>query len=42
MEIKSIKMNSRFEKSSTMIKLLYEIKEEKIIAIFHPYFVKNN
>ena len=25
-----------------MIKLIYEIKEERIITIFHPFFVENN
>ena len=36
-------MKSKFEKlSSSLIKLVYEIKKEKIITIFHPNFVKNN
>ena len=42
MENKCMNMNSKFKRSSSMIKLFYEIKEEKIITIFHPYFVKNN
>ena len=35
-------MNSKYEKSFSMIKLVYEIKDEKTITIFHPYFVQNN
>ena len=34
MEMKYIKMNSEFEKSSSMIKLFYEIKDEKTLTIF--------
>ena len=38
-------MSSKIEKSSMIIKLLYEINAQKKIKIFHPYFVlynKNN
>ena len=38
-------MKTKFEKSFSMIKLVYEIKDEKTISIFHPFFVvvnKNN
>ena len=35
-------MASKFEKSSSTIKLVYEIKEEKIITIFCSKFVKHN
>ncbi len=35
-------MKSKFEKSFSIIKLIYEIKNEKSITIFHPYFVENN
>ena len=42
MEIKGIKINSKFDKSFSMIKLVYEIKKEKFITIFHQDFVQNN
>ena len=35
-------MASNFLKSSSMIKLVYEIKDEKTIKIFDPYFINNN
>ena len=35
-------IRSIYENSSNMITLVYEIKEEKVITIFHPFFVKNN
>ena len=35
-------MTSKLDKSSLMIKLVYEIKEEKIIMIFDSKFVKRN
>ena len=35
-------MDSKFAKSFSMIKLVYEIKDEKAIIIFHPDFVENN
>ena len=35
-------MKSKFEKLFSIIKLVYEIKDEKTITIFHPYFVENN
>ena len=35
-------MVSKFDKSSSTIKLVYEIKEEKIITIFGSKFVKHN
>ena len=33
-------MKSKFEKSFSTAKIAYKIKDEKIITIFHPYFVK--
>ena len=42
MKNKCMNMKSKFKKSSSMIKLIYEINSEKIITIFHPYFVKFN
>ena len=42
MKNKCMNMKSKFKKSSSMIKLIYEINSEKIIKIFHPYFVKFN
>ena len=35
-------MNSKFEKSFSLIKLIYQIKDEKTITIFNPIFVENN
>ena len=35
-------IRSIYENSSNIITLVYEIKEEKVITIFHPFFVKNN
>ena len=35
-------MASNFLKSSSMIKLVYEIKDKKTIKIFDPYFINNN
>ena len=35
-------MSSKFEKSFSIIKLVYEIKDEKIITIFDSDFVKTN
>ena len=35
-------IRSIYENSSNMITLVYEIKEEKVITIVHPFFVKNN
>ena len=35
-------MDSKFANSFSMIKLVYEIKDEKAIIIFHPDFVENN
>ena len=37
-----LNITSNIEKSFEIIKLGYEIKDEKSITIFHPYFVKNN
>ena len=35
-------MALKFEKSSIIIELVYKIKDEKNINIFHSYFVQNN
>jgi len=35
-------MKSKFEKSFSIIKLVYDIKDEKAIIIFHPDFVETN
>ena len=35
-------MATKIEKFSSIVKLVYEIKDEKIITIFHPIFVRNN
>ena len=35
-------MAEKIEKASSIVKLVYEIKDEKIITIFHPIFVRNN
>ena len=37
-----IYMNSSFEKISSIFKLIYQIKDEKTIELFHPYFVYIN
>ena len=38
----NMNMNSMFEKSCSVIKLIYEIKDDKVINIFNRYFVENN
>ena len=35
-------MAKRYERTISIIKLVYEIKYENVISIFHPYFVKKN
>ena len=42
MENKNLIMNSYFEKNSSIIKLVYEINDDKIIPIFNHAFVKEN
>ena len=42
MENKNLIMNSYFEKNSSIIKLVYEINDDKIIPIFNHAFVKKN
>ena len=39
---RAINMNSMIEKSSAIINLIYEIKEERIIQIFSGFFVNKN
>jgi hypothetical protein len=39
---KNINMNSMYERNSTIIKLIYDIKDAKIIKIFHSNFVNLN
>ena len=42
MDKKKLNIAPNIEQSFAIMKLIYEIKDEKIIGIFHPYFVKNN